>query len=206
MVDGDADGVVSGYVTAAQITLSTTPAGAGHAWALSKPSDAAAKSDLSASSGTSVLFTPDVEGEYLASCTVDGPVTYVLRIQVVEPAPTAIRGAIRFLARTLASITTPTLGTEVLYYDSTVSRYRSKKSDGSLREIDSGARVGAFTLSSGTATIADSSITANSVVDLMVATHTSPGFLRVTLNAGVGFIITSSSGSDASTGRYAIVN
>lgn len=206
MTDGDADGVVAGYATNARITLSTTPAGAGHSWALSKPSGATVRSDLSASSGASVSFVPDVEGVWLAVCTVSGPITYTLQIQVAAAAPSTISGALRFLARALASITTPLAGTEALYYDKDVGRYRSKTSAGTAREIDPGGRCGAFALTDGTVTIADTTITANSVVVLMVTDQTNPGKLRVTLDAGVGFTITSDDGTDASSGRYSIIN
>jgi hypothetical protein len=65
-------------------------------------------------------------------------------------------------------------------------------------------RYGSATLSGGTVVVADTSITSNSVINLMPVGITNAGFLGVTLNAGVGFTISSSGGSDARVVKYSI--
>lgn len=69
----------------------------------------------------------------------------------------------------------------------------------------SGISFGNATLSGGTIAIADASVTANSVVVCQYKTASgTQGFLTYTLNAGVGFTINSSSGSDASVVSYTV--
>ncbi len=70
--------------------------------------------------------------------------------------------------------------------------------------IGDGTRYGSATLSGGTVTVADTSITANSVISMMPVGVTNAGFLGVTLTAGTGFVITSSGGSDARVVKYSI--
>jgi hypothetical protein len=54
-------------------------------------------------------------------------------------------------------------------------------------------------LSSGTVTVSDTSITSNSIIQVSVmSAGGTQGFLRVTLNAGSGFTITSTSGTETS--------
>jgi len=65
--------------------------------------------------------------------------------------------------------------------------------------------AGRATLAAGTVTVANTAITANSIV---VATpiDATPNALGVTLNAGVGFTITSASGADTSVVSYIVMN
>ena len=65
--------------------------------------------------------------------------------------------------------------------------------------------AGRATLVAGTVTVANTAITANSIV---VATpiDATPNALGVTLNAGVGFTITSASGADTSVVSYIVLN
>ena len=64
----------------------------------------------------------------------------------------------------------------------------------------SNARMGTSTLTAGSVVVANTSITASSRVFLSrMALGGTAGHLSVTLNAGVGFTITSSSGTDTST-------
>jgi hypothetical protein len=65
--------------------------------------------------------------------------------------------------------------------------------------------TGVFTLASGAATIADTTITSlANVVLLTNLTAVNQGFLRVTLTVGVGFTVTSSSPTDGSQVMFAI--
>lgn len=67
--------------------------------------------------------------------------------------------------------------------------------------------TGAGTLSGGTVTIADTNITANSVIRLAHgARGGTPGAIYVSaLTAGVSFAVTSTSGSDTSTFQYDVI-
>jgi len=61
------------------------------------------------------------------------------------------------------------------------------------------------TLSSGAATVTTSACSSTSLIYLTYSTFTNPGILRVTPGNG-SFVITSSSGTDASTVQWHIVN
>lgn len=210
MVSGDtsASDVETGYVAGEQITLSTSPAGSAYSWGIAIPAGAsAAATALSSTTAASPTFTPEqgISGEYVITCTVDSSTSYVIRLTVVSAAPRTVTGGIRMLPRTAASITAPSTG-EVEFYDSTLSRRRAKNSAGTIRDIDPGARTGTFTLSSGAASVADTSVTASTVIAHHCSSASNRGTLVFTLNAGVGFDVASSDGSDASAYRYALIN
>jgi len=206
MTGGDtaADKSVSGYVNSEQVVLSTTPTGTAYAWALGKPSGATARSDLTASTGASVSFTPDVAGYYVVTCTVDSTTVYVIRISVLDVSVTTTRQGIRMTPVAGATIPTPALG-ETLYWDDDVDRIRLKNSAGTKRDIDPAARSGTFTLSGGAVSVADTSVTATTVVAMHCETASNRGDLTITLNAATGFDVSSTDGSDASTWRYALI-
>ena len=67
------------------------------------------------------------------------------------------------------------------------------------------ARLGTATLTAGTVTISNTSVTANSRIFLQGNGNTNAGFLTPVITAGVGFTVTSSSGTDARTFSYFIV-
>lgn len=68
------------------------------------------------------------------------------------------------------------------------------------------SRVGNATLVGGTKTIANTSVTAGTVVLLNYKTFAgTPGDLGYTVNAGVGFTVTSTSGTDTSTFSYMLI-
>jgi hypothetical protein len=67
------------------------------------------------------------------------------------------------------------------------------------------ARMGVATLAAGTVTVANTSITANTrVLPFRQALGGAAGHLSVTKNPGVGFTITSSSGTETSTLAYVL--
>jgi hypothetical protein len=68
------------------------------------------------------------------------------------------------------------------------------------------ARMGQSTLASGTVTVSNTSVTANTRIFLSrKSTSGTPGFLTYTVSAGTSFTITSSSGTDASTVEWFMV-
>jgi hypothetical protein len=65
--------------------------------------------------------------------------------------------------------------------------------------------IGTVTLVSGTATVANSWLTANDLVFLTVVTPGgSEGYLAAAVTAGVGFTVTSSNAADTSTVAYVV--
>lgn len=135
-IDTSAAKVTSGYVTGERITLTTTPTGTAYVWALAIPSGSSAtRSDLSATSGASVYFQPDVEGIYVASVTVDSTTVYTITITATASTVASVTGATRYLPRTDASVPTPSTGV-VVYYSSTQSALVQKDSAGAISTIN----------------------------------------------------------------------
>ena len=197
------DNTKAGYLTAEQIALSVTPSASSFAWSLAVPSGSS-RATLSGTSASAPTFTPDVAGFYTITVTVDGSTTYVLRCSVVAVAVTTFAQAMRLQPVADASVTAPALG-EAVFFSDDVDRLRSKDTAGAVRDIDPGARTGTFTLSSGAATITDSSVTASTVVAHMLTTASSRGDLTFTVSAGVSVAVASSDGSDGSTYSYALI-
>lgn len=136
MVDGDTavDKSVSGYLTAEQIVLTTTPTGSTYSWAISKPAGATARSDLSDSDDASITFSPDVEGTYLVTVVVDGSTTYVIRIACVHISAVSTLGALHFLPIANSQVPTPASGRTV-YYSSDAAALVEKRPDGTVHVI-----------------------------------------------------------------------
>lgn len=138
MVSGDTSpaNVQSGYVTGQMVTLATVPtATTSYLWGLSIPSGSSvASSGLSSTSAASPTFTPDVAGEYVVTCVVDGSTTYVLRCSVASAAAQQVVGGIRFMPMTDASVTAPATGV-VLYYSSTQNALAIKKTDNTVHTV-----------------------------------------------------------------------
>jgi hypothetical protein len=199
-----ADNSVSGYITNEQITLSVTPTGSAYVWGLAKPSGSTARSVLSSSTGATPLVTPDVAGYYTVTCVVDSTTTYVLRISVAAVSITTIAQAFRCQPVANSTVPTPSTG-ESLYFSDDVDRLVVKTSAGVVREVDPGARTGTFTLSSGAATITDSSVTAATIVAANCTSASSRGTLTYTITPGTSIAVASSDGADASVYLYALI-
>jgi len=126
------DKTVTGYVTREQITLTAYPAGTTYVWSLAKPTASGSTCQLSATTGTSVTVTPDVEGYYVVSANVDGT-AYVLRAGVAAISNTSTISAIRFLPLTNAQVPTPSTA-ETGYWSSTLGALSLKDSTGTVRQ------------------------------------------------------------------------
>jgi len=205
--DTAADKNFAGYLSAESIALSITPAGAAIVWSLAKPAGSTARSDLGSVTGLANSFTPDVAGYYVIEAVVDSTTTYILRVNVTQAAITTSLEAVRFSPKTDAGVAAPALGVAMFYSSTaTPNRMRVKDSAGAVRDIDPSRRTGTFTLSGGTATVADASVTAATVVAAHLETiGGTTGRIQVTLNAGVSFVVTSDSGTDTSTYRYSLI-
>ena len=132
-----ANNAVAGYVTAQAVVLSTTPTGSAYVWGLSVPSGSTvARSGLTASSGATSGFTPDVAGEYVVTCTVDSTTTYTIRCSVTAVTAVNATGATRYLPVTDASVAAPGTGC-VLYMSSstTPNKLSVKFSDNSIQRL-----------------------------------------------------------------------
>ena len=105
-----ADNAVSGRVTGEQCTLTVSPSGTDYEWSIAIPSSSsAARSALSATTGASVTFTPDVAGVYTITADVDGDI-YVLRITVTSTAISQLVECIRQTPKANATVPAPALG------------------------------------------------------------------------------------------------
>lgn len=126
-----ADKATSGYITLETITCSTTPTGTNYVWSQTKPAGSTVRSDLSASTGASVTFTPDIEGQYLVTCVVDSTTTYVIRMAAVNISAVSTVGTIRLLPLADSQVPTPATGRTV-YYSSTQNAVVEKRPDGTV--------------------------------------------------------------------------
>lgn len=136
MVDGDTavDKSVSGRITGEQIVLTTTGSPATFSWAIAKPAGSTVRADLSDDDGSSVTFSPDVEGTYLITCVVDGSTTYNIRIGCVNISVVGSIGALRFTPIANSQVPTPAAGVTI-YYSSDSASLVQKDSTGTVSEI-----------------------------------------------------------------------
>ena len=138
MTAGDTAAVntFSGYLTAEQVTLSVNPAGASFSWGISKPSGSTVKAVLSSTTDATPVFTPDVGGYYVVTCTVDSTTVYRLTISVTQVAITTSVEATRYQPKSDASVTSPPLGA-ALFFSSDLACLASKNSSGVVRPLGS---------------------------------------------------------------------
>jgi hypothetical protein len=129
-----ADKAAAGWVTREQVTLTVTPTGTSYAWSIAKPSASGSACALSATSGASVTFTPDVEGYFTVVCVVDGSTTYVLRMAVVAVASATTLSVSRLLPLSDSQVATPSTGV-ALYYSSTQSGLSYKDTSGVVHKV-----------------------------------------------------------------------
>lgn len=208
MTAGDtaADNTRAGYVVGEQVTLSTTPTGTTYSWALAKPSGATSRSDLSDTTSASVSFVPDYAGTWTITCIVDGSTTYVLRITATAVAITSVANAHRLAPVTNNSVPAPALGLTLFCSSDASNQLRAKNAAGTVLTLDAASsRVGTFLLAGGTATVANTSVSASTVVVANCTSANNQGALSFTFNAGVGFTVTSSNAADASAYRFALI-
>jgi len=136
MVAGDtaASNVRTGYVAAEQITLSTTPTGSTYVWGQAIPAGSApVKSALSSTTDASPVFRPDVAGEYVVTCVVNGSTTYVIRLSVVSLVAAASVTAFHLLPIADASVPTPATGKTLYLNDAGLLRL--KLSNGTYQTV-----------------------------------------------------------------------
>ena len=116
MTSGSADNSVSGYLVGEQIVLTVTPTGTNYVWAIAKPSGSStARSNLDATTGASVKFTPDAEGYFTVSCVVDSTTTYTLRIAAQAIGTVTYHSASNFSPLNNAQVPVPALGATLFY-------------------------------------------------------------------------------------------
>jgi hypothetical protein len=138
MVAGDTsvNNSISGYVEDEQITLSTTPTGTTYQWGLSLPDGSTtARASLSSTTAASPVFTPDLEGEYFITCTVDGT-AYTLIATVLPVATSNSVQVVRLQGLANASVPAPTAASAInLYKPSDHSGPAYKDSTGTVRHL-----------------------------------------------------------------------
>jgi hypothetical protein len=94
-----------------------------------------ARSALSAETGATVTFTPDVAGYYVLTATVDSVTAYILRIAVTSTAISQLVEAIRFSPKTDSSVPAPALGL-TMYYSSDQDALCVKDPDDAVSTVD----------------------------------------------------------------------
>jgi hypothetical protein len=134
--DTSADHAVGGFITGESILLGTSPTGTDYEWALTQPAASSrARSALSAETGATVTFTPDVAGYYVLTATVDSVTAYILRIAVTSTAISQLVEAIRFSPKTDSSVPAPALGL-TMYYSSDQDALCVKDPDDAVSTVD----------------------------------------------------------------------
>lgn len=136
MLDGDTaiDKEIGGFIDDELVTLTTSPTGSVYTWALSKPETSTARANLSATSGATVTFTPDVEGVYHISATVDAN-AYQMRLTAIAQTQANVTQTIRFQNTTDASIPTPLNGGVTLFNSDQFEGLSFKLDDGTIGRI-----------------------------------------------------------------------
>jgi hypothetical protein len=88
----------AGFARSEQVLLAVTPVFSAYLWTLARPAgSSAARAYLSSSTAASPVFTPDVNGEFILTCT-DGTTFYDLTISVTVVAPAEIAHHVRMPA------------------------------------------------------------------------------------------------------------
>jgi len=157
----------AGYITDEQATISVTPAGTSFRWSISKPSGSSGRAVLSGTTAASVLFTPDVGGFYVITCTVDSTTEYRLTLGVTQVAISTTVEASRYQPKTNASVVAPPLG-QALFYSSDLSSLAVKNPDGSVDAIGAAtASLLAVANTTALGTVDDASLNDGSVVSML---------------------------------------
>jgi DNA-binding transcriptional regulator YdaS (Cro superfamily) len=150
-----ADNSVAGRVTGELITLTVSPTGTDYEWDLNTPSASAkARSALSASTGSSVTFTPDVGGIFTALVTVDSVTQYVLRIGVTSTALSQLAEAVRQTPKADATVPAPAVGL-THYFSDTLSQWAAKDPSDIVWPLLTGAMGATLTDADATIQIGD---------------------------------------------------
>jgi hypothetical protein len=112
------DDTKAGYVVGSPITLTVSEGGSDYVWASGAPSSSTlARSALSATTGSSVSFTPDVAGYYNVIATVDTTDVYILRISVTQTATSSLVESLRHSPKEDSTIAAPALGLTQFFSD-----------------------------------------------------------------------------------------
>jgi hypothetical protein len=135
MVSGSADASQAGFLTGEQIVLSTTPTAASYSWGVAKPSGSSGRAALSEDDVAAPVFTPDVAGYYVFTCTIAGGTAYVLRANVTALAVASPTQALRLSPVTDAQVEAPAVGM-ALYYSSTQSALCVKDANDDVFTVD----------------------------------------------------------------------
>ena len=205
MTSGTPDNTKAGFVVGEQITLSALPTGSTYSWSLSKPGGATSRSDLSDATVASPVFVPDYAGTWTVTCIVDNT-SYVLRLTATAVAITSVANAHRFSPVTNNSVPAPATGLTLFCSSDASNQLRAKNTSGVVLPLDAvSSRTGSFVLVAGAATVADTSVTATTVVAANCTTASNQGLLSYTFTPGVGFSVASANVADASTYRYALL-
>lgn len=187
MVDGDTavTNTVTGYVRNERVTLSTTPTGTTYQWALSRPAgSSAARCYLSATDTAAPTFTPDIEGEYLVTCTVDGTTAYTISATVLDVAISNTVQVMRLSPLADASVPTPASGVLNVFNSSALGEMAVKNSAGAVQAL-SGINQGVYNvIDYGASPSATAAVNVAAIQAALTAAGAAGGARRVDVPAG----------------------
>lgn len=133
--DAAADQSISGYLRNERVTLTTTPTGSTYAWSLTNPNGSSpTRAALTDETASNPSFSPDVQGTYTVTATVDGSTSYTLRLSALNVAAAEPVEVLRLQPRTDAQVTAPSVGV-ALYYSSTQASLCVKTSSDAVRTV-----------------------------------------------------------------------
>jgi len=137
MVAGDtaAENTWDGFLVDEMVTLAVTPAGTSYSWGMSLPNGASSvRAALSSTTAAAPTFTPDVAGEWVLTCLVNGVTTYVLRLGVTAVATVTMPQVARLQAVADSAVSNPS-GTTLALYNSATHGLVVKTSAGVIYTI-----------------------------------------------------------------------
>lgn len=168
------DKSLGGFVTGEMVTLGVTPSGTSYTWGQSFPAGSSqARAALSATTGATVSFVPDVSGVHVITVLVDGTDSYTLRLAVTSTAISQLTECIRQTPKANASVPVPAIGLTSFFSDE-LSQLAVKDPSDRIWPVLTGAMGAALTDADATIQIgnggrrvlSDATLTANRTITL----------------------------------------
>jgi hypothetical protein len=150
-----ADKSLGGFAVGEMVTLATSPTGTEYQWGQAFPAGSSqARAAISATTGASVTFVPDVAGVHTITCLVDDVTSYTLRLTVTSTAISQLAEAIRQTPKADATVPAPAVGLMVFFSD-TFSQWAVKDPSDRIWPLLTGAMGAALTDANATIQIGD---------------------------------------------------
>jgi len=150
-----ADKALGGFAVGEMVTLATSPTGTEYLWGQSFPAGSnQVRAAISATTGASVTFVPDVAGVHTITCLVDDVTSYTLHLTVTSTAISQLAEAIRQTPKADATVPAPAVGLMV-YFSDELSQWAVKDPSGRIWPVLTGEMGTALTDADATITVAD---------------------------------------------------